>query len=183
MKRRGNRYETWRTLFILLRWGGPLLLFWAAGPVSAAPSVATALAQLEVKHAAGGSLDLASLRGKPAVIYVWGNWCRSCARSTPEMLTLAGKYPAVRFIFINTDDPAAPARSEGLINVIDTRVDRAFFGDQVMRDKAFRFSQLGLVFGIPAYFLLDAEGRVRVSGNGSRYVPTLDEQLSALLSQ
>lgn len=183
MKRRGNRYENWRTLFVLRQWVGPLLLAWAAAPVSAAPSVATVLTQLEVEQAAGGPLDLASLRGKPAVIYVWGNWCRSCARSTPEMLTLAGKYPAVRFLFVNTDDPAAPARSEGLINVIDTRVDRAYFGDKVMRDKAFRFSQLGLVFGIPAYFLLDAEGRVQASGNGSRYVPTLDEQLSVLRSQ
>ena len=149
----------------------------------AAPPADSALTQLEVESAEGVRFDPANWRGKPAVIYVWGNWCRSCARSTPEMLTLAAKYPAVRFLFVNTDDPAAPARSEGLVNIIDTRVNRAYFGDRVMRDKAFRFSQLGLVFGIPAYFLLDAEGRIRASGNGSRYVPALDEQLSALLSK
>ena len=124
--------------------------------------------------------DLSRLRGRATVLYLWGDWCRACARSTPEVLTLVERHPEINFVFINTDDPERSVKSPARTNLLDTRVDRTFFGDTVMRKKGFRFSELGLVFGIPAYFVLDAQGRVIDSGNGSRYPTALETLLPSL---
>lgn len=140
------------------------------------------LQRLEVRDVGGGGFDPATLRGQPAVIYVWGHWCRACSRSTPEVLALAARQPGARFVFVNTDQPPASLSEVVTANVLDLRVDSAFFGADTMRRKGFRFSELGLVFGVPAYYLLDAEGRIRARGNGSRYVPTLEDALRPLLA-
>jgi thiol-disulfide isomerase/thioredoxin len=145
-----------------------------ASGAQAADNVAgkVALARLEVESAAAMPFDVVALRGRPSVLYVWGHWCRACERSTPEMIDLAQRFPGVNFVFINTDFPArALAASPTALppNITDTRVSRASFDDQAMRKKDFRFAELGLVFGIPQYFLLDPAGRIETSGNGSRY--------------
>ena len=143
---------------------------------------AAPVVQLEIVTSAG-AFDITSLRGIPVVFYVWGDWCRACQRSTPEVLALARQYPQARFVFINTDQVARSPKSDaaGLpSNVIDARVDAAYFGENIMRKKGFHFSQLGLVFGVPAYFLLDAKGEIAASGNGSRYPAVLAEQLARL---
>lgn len=141
------------------------------------------LTQVEVDLPDGGPFDIATLRGHPAAIYVWGEWCRACQRSTPAMLELARQHPDVPVVLINTDAPARRLRVTSTdlpANVIETRVSESYFDGESRRKKRFVFSQLGLVFGIPAYFLLDANGRIAAQGNGSRYPERLAEALDAL---
>lgn len=139
--------------------------------------------EIESSTAVSQPLDPIDWRGKPTVLYIWGDWCRACERSTPEVLALAARYPGARFVFVNTDDPARMLKDKASANVIEARVRRDFFGDQVMRKKGFRFSELGLVFGLPAYFVIDAAGRLAGSGNGSRYPATLDGLLQTHLAK
>ena len=127
-------------------------------------------------------VDAAVWRGKTTVIYAWGDWCRICLKTTPEVIALAKANADVRFIFINTDDPAHPLSAEVPPNVFDAKVSRTFFGDETMRKKGFRFSGLGLVFAVPAYFILDAQGALRNSGNGSRFISQLAQTLRDLPS-
>ena len=157
-------------------------VLFCAHTVMAAEGKITVLSRIEIETnlSAPHEIDPASWRGRPTVLYIWGEWCNACSRSTPEILALARKHLQVRFVFINTDDPARPAHVEGVPNIIDTRVQRSFFGDEVLRKKGFRFSQLGLVFGIPAYFVMDSQGRLIASGNGSRYPTSLDQQLNSM---
>jgi cytochrome c biogenesis protein CcmG/thiol:disulfide interchange protein DsbE len=60
----------------------------------------------------GPPFDLASLRGRPAVIHFWGSWCRPC---TDELTVLAGarrRHPdlqVVGVVFHDEDDPARKA--------------------------------------------------------------------------
>lgn len=139
------------------------------------------LTRLEVVALNGAPLDVRRYRGRAAVLYVWGEWCRACERSTPAMLDLARTHPATPFVFVNTDWPPRPLRTppaELPDNVLQTRVDDAFFGAERMRRKRFEFPELGLVFGIPAYFLIDPVGRISARGNGSRYPPALASLLS-----
>lgn len=152
----------------------------SASALKAAEAPLLTRVEIEGNSAAAQLIDPITWRGRPTVLYVWGDWCRACARSTPEMLALAERHPAVRFVFINTDDPARPLSMASPDNVVDARVQRAYFGEQVMRKKGFRFSELGLVFGIPAYFVIDAAGRLTNSGNGSRFPSEIDAILSRL---
>ena len=66
---------------------------------------------------------------------------------------------------------------------VEAQVDRNFFGPTAMRKKGFRFSQLGLVFGVPAYFVINQAGQVVERGNGSRYPATLPPILARLRSE
>lgn len=169
-----------------MRSGFPCLVLglWASGVCAAPPPVDSPrpVSRLEVLLGED-SLDPSALRGQPAVLYVWGEWCRACERSTPEMLALAAQYPHARFVFINTDQPPRMARAPLPPNVFDGRVDDAFFGAKAMRGKDFRFSELGLAFGVPAYYVLDAGGFVVLRGNGSRFVPTVGDTLRVLLAR
>lgn len=59
----------------------------------------------------GGTLDLASQRGKVVLINVWGSWCAPCRKEAPALQqtweSFAGK--AVQFLGLNTRDDAAGA--------------------------------------------------------------------------
>jgi thiol-disulfide isomerase/thioredoxin len=134
---------------------------------------------VEVSTARQENFDITTLRGKPVVIYVWGKWCIACERSTPAMNQLASQHPEIRFLYINTDAPAKPLKSDTPLpdNIIDAFLSPAFFDEKTLRRKRFRFSELGLVFGVPAYFVLDAEGRITTTGNGGRY----PEELATIL--
>jgi thiol-disulfide isomerase/thioredoxin len=62
---------------------------------------------LEGKH-----LDLASLRGKPVVLNVWGSWCPPCRKEAPDLQAAATELGAkASFVGIDTREDAA---SQGL---------------------------------------------------------------------
>ena len=161
---------------------GVLSLVLCLHPVAAAASpAAITTVEIETNGAVAQPIDPLLWRGKTTVLYVWGDWCRACARSTPEILRLAEGHADVRFVFINTDDPARPLAVNAPGNVIDSRVARTYFGAEVMRKKGFRFSELGLVFAIPAYFVIDPNGNLLASGNGSRYPALIADLLKPSL--
>jgi thiol-disulfide isomerase/thioredoxin len=62
---------------------------------------------------AGGSLDLAELRGSVVVVNVWGSWCGPCRREAPELQEAADRLAEdrVRFVGLNTRDQVEPARA------------------------------------------------------------------------
>jgi thiol-disulfide isomerase/thioredoxin len=139
------------------------------------------LTHVEVLSEDGQRLDILKFRGKQTVIYAWGDWCRICERTTPIVLDLARDHPEVEFIFINTDHPVRRLRwgATRPSNVTDTRVDEQHFGAGVMRKKRFDFPQLGLVFAVPAYYLINADGTIAARGNGSRFIATLAQLIEA----
>jgi thiol-disulfide isomerase/thioredoxin len=138
------------------------------------------LTRIEVRTADGQPFDILHLRGGALVLYAWGDWCRVCERTTPAMLDLAREHPEVTFVFINTDAPGRLLRRGTNLpaNLIETRVDAEYFGPEVMRKKRFDFAQLGLIFGVPAYYLVDGSGRIMARGNGSRYPEALAQLLA-----
>ena len=165
-------------LFSALFWAVVFAFFISHRPVQA--DTGDPLTRIEVLSLEGQPFDVQRLRGRPLVIYAWGDWCRICERTTPAILDLAREHPEVSFVFINTDAPGRPLRRGTSLpaNLIQTRVDADHFGPEIMRKKRFDFAQLGLVFGVPVYYLIDGSGRVVARGNGSRYPETLAQLLT-----
>jgi thiol-disulfide isomerase/thioredoxin len=106
---------------------------------------------------AGGSLDLADLRGSVVVVNVWGSWCGPCRREAPELQEASDRLAEdrVRFVGLNTRDQVEPARAF---------TDRFGIEFPSILDPDGRlqlaFSDTLPPAAIPSTLVLDREGRV-----------------------
>ena len=126
----------------------------------------------------GGTLDVASLRGKVVLINVWGSWCAPCRKEAPFLQAAwdqVRKNSDVQFLGLNTRDDAA-----GAAEAFERRFGITY---PSLRDND---GSLQLVFrstlpprAIPSTIVLDRQGRVaaRIIGEGSRatFVGLIDD--------
>lgn len=118
-------------------------------PAFAAPTLST-----------GDTVRLESLRGQPVVLNLWASWCAPCRHEMPYLQSLHERH-----------------RDEGLL-VVGVTVDgrssaddaQAFLDDvgvtyMQLHDPAMRSMDVFKVIGLPATYVIDAEGRIRFAGN------------------
>jgi thiol-disulfide isomerase/thioredoxin len=123
---------------------------------------------------AGGTLDLASLRGHVVVLNVWASWCAPCKAESPALAEVARNTAAegVRFVGIDESDQAAPARAF----LARIKSDYPSLTDP---EGLLRARLRMLPPAVPSSLVLDREGRVAVRVIG----PTTAAQLTALIAQ
>ena len=56
-----------------------------------------------------GRFDLASYRGRYAVVNLWGSWCDPCRKEAPELKAFSAAHPEVGMVGIAIDDQVASA--------------------------------------------------------------------------
>jgi thiol-disulfide isomerase/thioredoxin len=112
----------------------------------------------------GEPLDLADLRGKPAVVLVWGSWCAPCRAEAPELVAADRELRGeAEFVGINVRD-ASTAQAKGFVRTFGVDYPSFYSPD----GKALlSFSGTLSPNSIPATVVLDAEGRVAASILGS----------------
>ncbi|OIJ66760.1 TlpA family protein disulfide reductase [Streptomyces mangrovisoli] len=74
----------------------------------------TAAPDLSGRTIDGGTLDVASYKGKVVVVNVWGSWCSPCRAEGPNFAKVSKEYAdqGVQFVGINTRDTSTtPARN------------------------------------------------------------------------
>jgi len=145
-----------RPRFFLLLAITTLLAAACTGDASPAQPVAVErpLPDLSGPRLDGGTVDIAEFEGRPLVVNVWASWCGPCETETPDMITLAREYAAegVRFLGIDHNDQTAAARAF---------TERKGTTYPSVEDPAGRFAaQLGYI-GLPATFVVDADGMIR----------------------
>ncbi len=111
----------------------------------------------EVKTVDGTPLRLADYRGKVVLLDFWATWCGPCVAETPYLKATYKKFGGLdRFAIIGLsldNDPSAPkafAAKEGVKWI------QGFLGQWSKSDVAPKYG----VEGIPAIFLIDADGRI-----------------------
>ncbi|MFI5099490.1 MAG: TlpA family protein disulfide reductase [Actinomycetes bacterium] len=140
---------------------------WSAADRPAAPAVRATTLE-------GGTVDLASYRGKVVVLNFWASWCAPCRVEGPALQGLAAdlKPEGVEFVGIDGADDADAARA--FLTDIGSSYPNV---DDSSGDVALAFHKL-IPPAFPSTLVIDRQGRVaaRVSG------PTTQPRLKALLA-
>lgn len=112
----------------------------------------------------GKPLDVASYRGKPLVINIWGSWCGPCRSEMPLLVDIVGELGQdAPMIGINIRDENAAAQAfmrnkSGTWPSIESRDGKAL--------QPFMDSGLVNPKNIPTTLVLDAKGRVAAAVQG-----------------
>lgn len=118
-------------------------------PAFAAPSLAT-----------GDTVSLASLRGRPVVVNLWATWCPPCRHETPYLQSLYERYQddGLRIVGITVDGRSAADDARAFLDEMGVTYTQ-------LHDPAMRSLDVFRVIGLPATYVIDAEGIVRFAAN------------------
>jgi cytochrome c biogenesis protein CcmG/thiol:disulfide interchange protein DsbE len=117
----------------------------------------------------GKQVALGSMQGAPLVVIFFASWCGPCHEDAPVFAALADRYrERVGFISVAVDDAAHEARAFA---------SRYGWTWPVVRDDERRWVAAFGPPGVPATFVVDAEGAVIRTLTG----PVIEEQIDAAL--
>ncbi len=111
-----------------------------------------------LKSIDGQEVTLSSFRGRYVIVDFWASWCGPCRRGVPAMKELYAEYrdKGLEIIAVSQDDDAGrwqkavqEDQSEWIHLIVELKED----------GKAMRVGSSYGVSSIPAYFLIDKEGR------------------------
>ena len=102
----------------------------------------------------GDRLSTAEFAGSVLVVNAWASWCGPCEQETPMLVRMASRYAAqgVRFVGIDHTDQVAEALAFA---------DRYDVPYPSFSDQAGRFAAVLGYPGLPATFVVDANGTIR----------------------
>ncbi|MGZ4445553.1 MAG: TlpA disulfide reductase family protein [Nocardioides sp.] len=108
----------------------------------------------------GKPLDVASYRGKPVVVVVWGAWCTECRVEAPDVVEAARRLgSSAQFVGIDIRDPA-PAQAQAYVRSFKVPYPSVYSPD----GKALLAFQGTLTPNtIPSTVVLDGQGRIAAS--------------------
>jgi thiol-disulfide isomerase/thioredoxin len=144
-------------------------VFWAAylfffGPRAHAPLENSAMSQPAEYDWTADDLDdrpvaFSKFKGKPLFLNIWATWCGPCVQEMPTIAQLA-------------DNPRVKAKNVQFVCISDEPADdiKRFIAGKNWNINFLRANRLPAVFltdGIPATFLIDAEGQIAASAVGS----------------
>jgi thiol-disulfide isomerase/thioredoxin len=122
----------------------------------------------------GKELDLAAFRGKVVLLNFWATWCAPCQLEMPRFIEWQSEYGPRGFevIGISMDDDPELARKlcaklgvNYPVAMGDARIGRLYGG----------------ILGLPASFLIDANGKIRAVYRGETDPKTIETEINKLL--
>ena len=129
------------------------------------------LAGPRIGAAAGTTMDLRSLRGRPVVLNFWASTCTDCRSELAAFAAVAASDPKVAFLGIDVADPS-PSSAGALARAAGIHYP-------VLSDSGGRVASAYQVSGLPTTIYIDASGTVTVRHPGAMTA----EQLRYTLAQ
>ncbi len=109
----------------------------------------------------GGEMALSDLRGQVVLVNLWATWCAPCRFETPFLQGLYEEHRARGFeiVGISVDDA-------GLEDVVREFVGEFGVTYTILHDPAMRSMDAFQALGLPATYLVDREGTIRLARIG-----------------
>ncbi|HEY3523815.1 MAG TPA: redoxin domain-containing protein [Candidatus Limnocylindrales bacterium] len=114
---------------------------------------------LRVPQLGGGTIDLATLRGKPVWVYFMATWCPSCRDELPVMNGLAARYGKDGLVVLVVDVREDEAQVAGFTSSLNLAMPVGLDADGSAQ-QAWRAAVL------PVHFWVDKDGIVRDAALG-----------------
>lgn len=129
---------------------------------------------LVVPQVGGGTIDLASLRGKPVWVNFMATWCPPCQDEFPLMNGFAARYANTGLVVLAVD----VREDEGTVASFAQRLNATFpLGLDQDGSVAGRWGAIAL----PVHFWVDADGVVRDGAAGGIGADTMVHGLKSIL--
>ena len=121
------------------------------------PRAGDPLPPLQAVTLAGDTVALDAYRGKGLLLNVWATWCPPCRAEMPYLDEIAERYAGrgLAVVGLSVDDAGARPLLEDFLTEVDISYDILLDPEMVTMDR------LGIL-GLPATFLVDPQGVVRV---------------------
>ena len=126
----------------------------------------------------GPALDFDSLKGKVVYLDFWASWCAPCRHSFPWMDSMQRAYSERGLVVVGVNLDQEHELAERFLREMSPHFRIVFDPNGALAE---RFK----VSGLPASFVIDRHGKVRLKHLGFREDDTtaLDAQVTALLSE
>jgi cytochrome c biogenesis protein CcmG/thiol:disulfide interchange protein DsbE len=119
----------------------------------------------------GPRVDLASLRGRPAVVNFWASWCGPCKQEAPELRRFAqGIGHRASLIGVDWNDRPDNARAF---------IAQSHWSYPVLRDPTGGVGNAYGLNGLPTTFVLDSRGRIVQKLQGPQTVSSLNQAVAS----
>jgi cytochrome c biogenesis protein CcmG/thiol:disulfide interchange protein DsbE len=118
----------------------------------------------------GRMVDLASLRGRPALVNFWASWCSPCRQEAPRLERLAEADRRVHVLGVDWNDSASDARA--FVQSLGLRYP-------ILRDGSGAVGDRYGITGLPSTFVLDPQGRIATVLRGPQTSAGLRAALSS----
>ena len=119
-----------------------------------------------VRDIDGKSVSLADLKGKVVLVNFWATWCPPCRREMPWLQKAHDNYKDQGLVLLAVDggEKVPPSMAEETIQRYVTQSGLTF--PILWGDAAYQLQNDWNVYGLPATFLIDTEGVVRLVHTG-----------------
>jgi thiol-disulfide isomerase/thioredoxin len=124
-----------------------VLLGGNASPAKGRPAPA-----LPTQVLVGPRVDIAGLRGRPAIVHFWASWCPPCVKEAPQLARLAGELRGrATLVGVDWSDSRSAAASF---------VRKHHWTFTVLIDSSGEVGNAYGITGLPTTFLLGRQGRI-----------------------
>jgi peroxiredoxin len=137
-----------------------------------------------LKDINGSNVQLSDFRGKIVVLDLWATWCKPCIASFPAMQRMVQKHPDIVFLFIAVEE-----RDSNPLPKVKSFIEKHRYPFTVLLDEPVTAgaSQYKIIStyrpdGIPAKYIIDANGILRFKTTGFDTDTELTNELEAMFA-